>query len=56
MKKIRIADLAEGDLDGIWLYIAAKSGSEDIADGVVDSIIAGFSLLARAPKAGNYGR
>ena len=26
MKRIRVADLAERDLDGIWLFTAKKSG------------------------------
>lgn len=52
MKRIRVAAPAEGDLDDIWYYIAKKSGSINIANGVVDSITETFPLLSRAPEAG----
>ncbi len=52
MKRIRVADPAERDLDDIWYYIAKKSGSIDIANRIVDSIAETFSLFARAPEAG----
>lgn len=52
MKRIRVADPAERDLDAIWLYVARNSGSIEIANGVVDSIVETFRLLARSPEAG----
>ena len=52
MKRIRVAGPAERDLDDIWHYIARKSGSIDIANGVIDSITKTFLLFARAPAAG----
>ena len=36
MKRIRVADPAEQDLDDIWYYIAKNSGSIEIADGRFD--------------------
>jgi hypothetical protein len=38
MKRIRVSSLAERDLDEIWYEIAKRSGSIQIANGVVDSI------------------
>ena len=52
MKRIRVSALAEQDLDGIWYYAAKNSGSIDIADRIIDSIAAAFSLFARVPEAG----
>lgn len=52
MRRIRVADPAERDLDDIWYYIAKKSGSINIADRIVDSITETFYLFARAPEAG----
>jgi toxin ParE1/3/4 len=52
MKRIRVSDLAEQDLDEIWLYIAKNSGSIEIADGVIDSITETFPLFAHTPEAG----
>ncbi len=43
---------ADSDLDGIWYYVASKSGSLDVADRFIDSITAGFSLLSRQPYIG----
>lgn len=53
MKRIRVARLAERDLDDVWLHIAQESGSIETANKVVESITEAFSLLARAPKAGS---
>ena len=50
MKRIRVAHLAERDLDWIWYRIAQKSASIEIANGVVDSITAVFGMLANAPR------
>jgi toxin ParE1/3/4 len=43
---------ADSDLDGIWYYVATKSGSVDIADRLIDSITDRFFLLARHPHIG----
>jgi len=40
----RLVPEAESDLDDIWLYIAKRSGSMDIADRLVDSISDRFYL------------
>ncbi len=48
----RLAPEAEAELDGIWCYIAAESGSIDVADRVIDSITDRFAVLARFPHAG----
>ena len=52
MKRIRVASLAEQDLDNIWYRIATQSGSIEIANGVVESITETFSLFAGNPEAG----
>jgi toxin ParE1/3/4 len=52
MKRIRVSGPAERDLDGIWYYIAKKSGSIDTANGVIDSLTEAFLRFARAPEAG----
>jgi toxin ParE1/3/4 len=43
---------ADHDLDGIWGYIATESGSYDIADRLVDTIVDRFLLLATHPHIG----
>jgi plasmid stabilization system protein ParE len=48
----RRAPQADLDLDDIWLYIAKKGGSFDIADGLIDSITERFFLLGRHPYVG----
>ncbi len=53
MKRVRVSRLAEKDLDEIWYQIAKRSGSIEIADGVVDSITEFFPLFATAPEAGS---
>ena len=52
MKLIQVCDLAELDLDAIWCHIAFRSGSLDIADGVVESITQAFAVFAMSPEAG----
>ena len=52
MKKIRVSDPAERDLDNIWYYIARNSGSIETANRVVDSITQHFVMLAKSPAAG----
>jgi plasmid stabilization system protein ParE len=43
---------ADSDLDSIWYYVATRSGSIEIADGLVDSIADRFFLLANHPYLG----
>jgi toxin ParE1/3/4 len=43
---------ADSDLDDIWYYVAARSGSMEIADQLIDSITGRFLLLATFPHAG----
>ena len=43
----RLAPESETELDDIWLYIAKRSGSMDIADRLVDSITGGSIWLSR---------
>jgi hypothetical protein len=45
----RRAPEADFDLDEIWLYVAQRSGSLDIADRLIDSITDRFFLLATQP-------
>ncbi len=52
MKRIRVSALAERDLDEIWHEIARRSGSIEIASGVIYSITEVFSLFAKHPEAG----
>ena len=52
MKRIRVAALAEQDLDDIWYHVAKNSGSIEIANRIVDSIAEAFSFFARVPEAG----
>jgi toxin ParE1/3/4 len=48
----RLSREAEADLDDIWLYIATRSNSYDIADRLIDSITERFFLLSRHPRIG----
>lgn len=48
----RIAASAEADLDEIWYYVAVQSGSADIADRLIDSIIDCFLMISRYPEIG----
>lgn len=52
MKRVRVSELAERDLDSIWHHIAKTSGNLDIADGVVETITDTFPLFAGTPGAG----
>jgi toxin ParE1/3/4 len=45
--RIRLAPQARSDLDEIWLYVARKSGSPEIATRQLESITLGFRLLAK---------
>lgn len=48
----RLAPEAVADLDGIWYYVARESGSLEVADRLIDTITARFSLLACNPHVG----
>jgi toxin ParE1/3/4 len=48
----RLATEVEGELDGIWHYIATQSGSIGIAERVIDAVVSRFSLLATHPLLG----
>jgi toxin ParE1/3/4 len=46
------APQADSDLDGIWHYVASRSGSIEIADRLIDSLTQRFFLLAKHPNLG----
>jgi len=48
----RLAPQAEADLDSTWYYVATASGSPEIADRLIDSIVSRFFLLATQPHMG----
>jgi plasmid stabilization system protein ParE len=48
----RLSPQADSDLDGIWYYVASKSGSVETADRLIDSITGRFFLLANHPNIG----
>jgi toxin ParE1/3/4 len=48
----RIASRAEADLDAIWIYVASKSGSMDVANRLIDALTERFFLLTNFPQAG----
>ena len=50
--RIRVSRLAERDLDQIWYETAKRSGSEDLATAVIESITDLFPLFASNPEAG----
>jgi len=52
MRRIRVADLAERDLDQIWNRVASTSGNIEVANGVVNSLTESFALFASQPEAG----
>jgi plasmid stabilization system protein ParE len=52
MKRFRVSDLAEQDLDAIWHYIVTESGSIEIADGFIDTLTEHFALFTHTPEAG----
>jgi toxin ParE1/3/4 len=51
-KKHRLAPEVESELDDIWLYLASRSDSIEIADRVIDNITDRFRLLANNPYIG----
>jgi toxin ParE1/3/4 len=48
----RVAPRAEADLDDIWLYVAKRSGSMDVATRLIDAITSRFYLLSNFPYVG----
>ncbi|HEY5296886.1 MAG TPA: type II toxin-antitoxin system RelE/ParE family toxin [Verrucomicrobiae bacterium] len=50
MKQFRVSDVAQSDLDGIWLYIAQDN--LDAADKFIHVIVSRFSKLAAMPLIG----
>lgn len=48
----RVSSRAVADLEDIWVYVATESGSADIANRLIDSIVDRFYLLATYPYAG----
>ena len=40
------------DLEDIWLYVAERSGSEETADRLIDTIVNRFLLLGQYPNLG----
>jgi toxin ParE1/3/4 len=48
----RLAPRAIADLDVIWEYVAKESGSSEIANRLIDSIIDRFLLLGGHPHIG----
>lgn len=52
MPRYSLSPVVEPELDDIWYYVAKESGSSEIANRLIDSITARFSLLARFPEVG----
>lgn len=48
----RVSPNAVADLEDIWVYVAQESGSAEIANRLIDSIVDRFHLLATYPYAG----
>ena len=48
----RVAQRAEADLGDIWLYVAKKSSSIEMANRLIDTITDRFLTLARLPYMG----
>ncbi len=48
----RLAPQAEADLDETWYYVATSSGSPDVADRIIDSLVSRFFLLSTQPHMG----
>jgi toxin ParE1/3/4 len=40
------------ELDEIWFYVAAESGSADVAERLIDSVTNHFLLLSKPPQLG----
>lgn len=50
--RVRIAQQARADLDGIWIYVAKESDSQAFATRVIESITDKFRILAKYPLIG----
>ncbi len=48
----RLAPEARNDLAKIWDYVSGESGSYDIADRLIDSILQRFYFLSNHPQGG----
>ncbi len=48
----RLSPEAEVELDGIWLYIARRSGSIEIANRLIDAMVDRCWLLGQHPQLG----
>ncbi len=48
----RLLPEAEADLDDIWLYIAKRSNSIEVANRLIDTITDRFWLLSQQPQIG----
>ena len=48
----RLAPQVVHELDDIWIYLAAESGSIEVADGIIESITDCFLLLSKYPYVG----
>ena len=53
MSRVRLSELAQSDLDGIWLHVAQEASLET-ADRLIDEIVQRFELLSRNPAAGHF--
>jgi toxin ParE1/3/4 len=49
---VRLLPQVDAELDDIWLYIARESGSVEIANRLIDTIIDRFWLVAKHPQIG----
>ena len=49
---VRLLPQVDAELDDIWLYIARESGSAEIANRLIDTIIDRFWLVAKHPQIG----
>jgi len=48
----RLTDQAEADLEALWDYVSTESGSDDIADSLIDALAERFTSLATFPYLG----
>lgn len=48
----RLLPEAESDLEAIWLYIAQESGSVEVANRLIDALLARCLMLGRQPQIG----
>lgn len=48
----RLLPEAESDLEAIWLYIAQESGSVEVANRLIDALLARCLMLGHQPQIG----